>query len=686
MNADQSLTYIAAHYGILPTYKDLAGIEQETSRETRMALLRANDLSLETDNDIRQSAQLIAAEEKQRLLPEEVVCSPDEPLSFSLPHETQWQLELEGDELSAHEGRVDEVLQLPDLPTGLHILTLGSGNDRQKVRLLCAPKTAPSLREIIAKDRIWGVNAALYGLSSEQTPSIGNYAMLAQAGVSFAGHGADFIGVNPVHAMGWNSSEIISPYSPTHRGFLNSNHIAVDQVTPRSQQTVDLLSAWRDATAAPSEALVNYERHHAHHSRILSALFGDFQHKASDTHFREFALFCAQCGVELRRYCEFEALSTQHGSDWATWPRQASRTGQTAINPKLEADRHLLFHAWLQWIAHQQLQTAQADCVGAGMALGLYLDLAVGARRDGAESWCESQSIAQGVSVGAPPDHLSPGGQNWNLAALAPKKLAADNYRTFRSILRQTMRHCGIIRIDHILGFNRSYWIPDDGSPGGYIKQNFETLMALVRLEASRSNTIVVGEDLGLVPDGFRDAMNRQNIYSYGVLQYEKDAHGNIKAPDTLRQKSLVCFGTHDTPTLAGFLSSKDIDWWQKLDWIDEEKGSEMREMRDVELSQILSLAGMKPQGAPIPYAMLRDAAYGLLANSQTAMVSAQLDDVFGSTEAQNLPGTIDAHPNWQQKYPLNVDQFSADARLAAMAEIMRRHARGTSTPSKRIR
>jgi 4-alpha-glucanotransferase len=318
------------------------------------------------------------------------------------------------------------------------------------------------------------------------------------------------------------------------------------------------------------------------------------------------------------------------------------------------------------------------------MKLGLYLDLAVGARRDGAEAWCENHSIAEGVSIGAPPDHLSPGGQNWNLAALAPRKLAADNYQTFRTILRQTMRYCGIIRIDHVLGLNRSYWIPDDGSPGGYVKQNFDALMALVRLEAQNSNTVVVGEDLGLVPSGFRKAMNSQNIYSYGVLQYEKNSRGRIKPASKLRKKSLVCFGTHDTPTLAGYLQGRDIDWWQRLSWIDPSKATDMKLQRRAEIQQILALAGQKTPGEAVPYDLLQEAVYQLLAGADTAMVSVQLDDVFGSVEAQNLPGTIEEHPNWQRRCPCRVDQFSTDPRLAAMGQIMRSNGRGASAPTEK--
>ena len=682
MSPDPSLSQLAADFGIVPTYWDLSGNQQPTSQETTLALLRANGLNLETEKDIQQAAKHLDAQAQTQLVPPEIVCSPDQAVRLTVPTGTEWRVALEGDTQTELAGRVEEILELPVLPFGLHILTLDTGASCQNVRLICAPRTAPKLPEVIGKERIWGINAALYGLNSAHMPGLGNYASLSEAGVSLAKQGADFVGINPVHAIGWNSPEIISPYSPTHRGFLNSFHIAVEKITPRSQTSADLISQWQNAAKTLATGhLVNYADHHEHHSRLLSALFNDFLQLSTVQQKKAFQTFCNEAGGELRRFAQFEHLTEQFGSDWSRWPMQVSEIQLAALDVSNQSDRPLIFHAWLQWIADQQLQEAQANCRKSGMSLGLYLDLAVGARRDGAEAWCESQSIAEGVSVGAPPDHLSPEGQNWNLAALAPKKLAADNYRTFRNILRQTMRHCGVIRIDHVLGLNRSYWIPDDGSPGGYIKQNFESLMALVRLEASRLNTIVVGEDLGVGRDGFRETMNEQNIYSYGVLQYEKDDHGNIKEPEQLRQKSLVCFGTHDTPTLAGFVQGKDIDWWHKLAWLDEAQAADLKEQRKAELVQILQLAGMDTANKPISFERLRDAVYGLLAGSDTAMVSVQLDDVFASVEAQNLPGTTNEHPNWQQKYPLNIEQFGTDGRLAAMAEIMRSKGRGATPP-----
>lgn len=324
------------------------------------------------------------------------------------------------------------------------------------------------------------------------------------------------------------------------------------------------------------------------------------------------------------------------------------------------SDERLEFHMWLQWVAETQLAQAQARGKAAGMPLGLYLDFAVGSRRDGAESWCEQAAVAQGVSIGAPPDQLNPEGQNWNLTAFAPRKLRAMRYRPLRRIIAQTIRHAGIIRIDHVLGLNRSYWIPDDGSPGGYIHQPFESLLAIIKIEAERFNCAVVGEDLGLVPDGFRDTMRDNGFYGYSVLQYEKDDHGGFGETDPVATQALSCFATHDTPTVKGYETGRDIDWWEKLDWIDAQAADVMRHDRRVEVDAFRGDSDFQ------------DRVHGHLAHSNATLVTVQLDDVFGVVEAQNLPGTIVQHPNWRRKYDVDLCKFSLDGRLTAVASLMR--------------
>ncbi|MEP5090101.1 MAG: 4-alpha-glucanotransferase, partial [Paracoccaceae bacterium] len=334
------------------------------------------------------------------------------------------------------------------------------------------------------------------------------------------------------------------------------------------------------------------------------------------------------------------------------------------------------FHRWLQWVADKQLASTQSNLLHSGMPLGLYLDLAVGARRGGAESWCEADAIAQGVSVGAPPDHLSPAGQNWDLAAFAPHRLKGQKYAAYRRILRSCMRHAGVLRIDHVLGLNRSFWIPDDGSPGGYVSQPMEALSAIIRIEAERANTLIIGEDLGLVPEGFRARMRAQGFYGYSVVQYEKTKEGAFRQPEDYEPQILACFGTHDTPTLQGFRTGRDIEWWRTLGWISEKTAAKARIDRRAEVKGIIEL-GSRQDGYAGDHVSASDkdvsvAVHGALASSPSALVSVQLDDILFNTETQNLPGTIDQHPNWRRNYATTPEGLSENAHLNAISGWMR--------------
>ncbi|HMB48527.1 MAG TPA: 4-alpha-glucanotransferase, partial [Afifellaceae bacterium] len=583
MISDQAVRQLAAHAGIMPSYRNLAGIRQSTSRETNMALLRACGIQLDNDAMAVEALKRIEAARSERLLPEELVIVSGKPFRLDFANPAMWQLVLEGSSDPVAEDRAKDFIDLPPMSSGIHKLTVTDGGHSEVIRLIVAPATAPSVADVTGCERLWGINLALYGLHSKRNPGIGDYEDLEQASTALAAHGTGFLGINPVHAIGWNSDEVISPYSPSHRGYLNASHIAVDRIAPVSDRTLALMAAWKENTGGVSQTLVDYESHARHHRPLLRALYDDFAASASPEQAAQFKLFCEREGEALRRFAGFESLSDLHGVDWRTWPVPLQQPNLDDVSGGDNPD----FHMWLQWQAENQLQAAQQQARSAGMALGLYLDLAVGARRDGAEAWAEQDSIAEGVSIGAPPDHLSPAGQNWNLAAFAPSKLAANDYRAFRTIVSRNMRRCGLLRIDHVLGLNRCFWIPDDGSPGGYIKHNFGALLAIVRIEAERNRTVVIGEDLGLVPGGFRSALKDSGIYSYSVLQYEKTRLGSFRKPARLPAHSLACFATHDTPTLEGFVKARDIDWWQKLDWIDEREGRKLRRRRKGECAQL---------------------------------------------------------------------------------------------------
>lgn len=680
MSADDALNALARRFGVLEEFRDLSGVVRPTARETKLALLRANGLDLDGDVTILETLSALTAEDAARRCPREIIVERGAAQQLGFGGGAEWRLEPEGGAGTRPAGRGDrDGIRLPALASGVHSLFVETGQGTEEITVIAAPKSVPMLPDVTGRSHLWGLNAALYGLRSERNLGVGDFADLAEAARVFGEVGAGFLGINPVHALGWADHDVISPYSPSHRGFLNAMYIAVDRIFGSDQpETVQHIMRTEGAGIAALRAseTVAYRAHNDRQRRLLQAAFDAFEATGDATENAEFDRFCADRGEALSRFALFEAVSQTHGADWRAWPEDL-RDANTAVAqglPAQHADR-IRFHSWMQWIAERQLGAAQKQAKVSGMALGLYLDLAVGSRRGGAETWCETETVAQGVSIGAPPDHLSPAGQNWNLAAFAPEKLFQNRYQAFRNTISEAMRHAGVLRIDHVLGLNRSFWLPDDGSPGGYIRQPFEALLAMVAIEAERAGTVVIGEDLGLVPDGFREALAARGLYSYSVLQYEKNDAGHFRDPATLREQSLACFGTHDTPTLKGFWKGRDIDWWQKLGWIDEGKAAELKQGREHEKADLLALDGTPT--APDPaLADVGDHIHGLLARSPAAMVSVQLDDVLGQCEAQNLPGTIDEHPNWRRRCKMPLESFEGDARFARLGRQMEQSGR----------
>ncbi len=658
MTADAKLMKLAAKMGVFDRFKDMQGVLRPTSPDTARALLRAQGVAASTEREVSEALAAFKAGAAQSILSDDVVVTAGKasvlpihlPGHRSLSQPVEWQVTREQTGALLAEGRAGPDVELPALPLGVHQFHISTGAITRSVNLLAAPERAPSLPDVAGQDKTWGVMTALYGLQGAVPKALGDFDDLGAFAEAFGAMGAGFLGINPVHALGYAAHDTISPYSPTHRGFLNSDHIAFD-------------GAEHEATTG---ALVDYAAHRATQRPALERAFAGFQSTASAQDRAAFKRFCEMAGPRLEDFAVFETLSEAHGPDWRCWPA-ALRYGEcTEVAP----DR-VLFHKWLQWQADRQLGAAQQRAKSSGMALGLYLDLAVGARAGGAESWGQTAAAAKGVTLGAPPDHLSPAGQNWQLAALDPSKLQKTGYAALRHVLRAAMRHSGLLRIDHALGLSRSYWIPEDGSPGGYIRQNFDALTAVIAIEAARSDTVVVGEDLGLVPKGFRSAMAARGFYGYSVLQYEKDAEGVFLPISRLRAQSLACFGTHDTPTLAGFWEGHDIAWWEKLGWITR---NEAERVANTRLTEKRALVGI-PAPAPLPPAAtpgLRDTVHVSLAGAPAALVAVQLDDIVLTKEAQNLPGTVTEHPNWRRRTTVAAADLAARPEVVKTAEIMK--------------
>jgi 4-alpha-glucanotransferase len=678
MNSDDALRELADIIGILPSYRGFHGEQIITSVETQMALLAANGINVGNDAEILASLQQLKQQRENRWFPDEIIINSHEqtPLQFGLGG--AWQLI----EIDAHAevnvevpdivatGEPADYITLPALLSGVYQLQVSVQDRQENVTVLVAPQQLPTIDAVTRQSKLWGMSLALYGLTSERNAGLGDFQDLCELGKSSAKLGCGFLGINPVHNMGFSDDESISPYSPSHRGFLNIAYIALDQIPglENNPQVSALLQGLNAQYAAgDSDIQISYRLHKKRHKQALEPLYQIFKTEAGFEYQQAFSAFARQGGAHMDRFAQYETLSETQGCDWRMWTSDH-------LPDNTENCERKRFHIWLQWVANEQLRQAQHSTKQAGAALGLYLDLAVGPRRDGGESWCEQAVIAEGVSVGAPPDHLSPEGQKWELAAFSPRKLQAQHYSPLRRMLAQTMRHAGVVRIDHMLGLNRSFWIPDGEIAGGYIRQPFESLLAVIKIEAERHQTMVIGEDLGLVPQGFRETMKSHGFYGYSVLQYEKDEQGCFRDPTDSKTQVLSCFGTHDTPTIKGFESARDIDWWYKLGWIDQQAADRARQDRQRTIEAYIDLAKHRSSGLAESEQcdVFRDVIHGALAHSPAAMICIQLDDILGQLESQNLPGTITEHPNWRRKYKTSVRGLQTNHSLLALSAAMK--------------
>jgi 4-alpha-glucanotransferase len=665
-----TLDDLAARSGIAAEWRDLEGTIHVTPPETKAALLSAMGYDL-NDGAMREYVQRAEQEAVERRLPAEyvIVADTEAVLSLNGGGRTPWTLTTEGGD--GRDGYAEDTLVLPPLAPGYHRLQV----DGYETLIFAAPPRAPGPQDIGGKIRLWGVTAALYAFRSARNAGVGDYADLAEMARTLGRAGADFLGVNPLHALGV-SSDIVSPYSPSHRLFLNTRHIAVDRV-PDMAQAPDAGAAL--AARAPElerlrrDELIDYGAVSRAVEPILKSLFDAFE--ALPEHHprkRAFHAFRADRGPALERFCLFETLSVVHGSDWRTWPANLRDPQAPAVTAFADGHgRDLAFHAYLQWLADTQLADAQLAAVESGMALGLYTDLAVGVRPDGAEPWSEPGLFARGISLGVPPDYFNAEGQTWGLLPFNPAALRAARYRPFIETIRAVARHAGMIRIDHVIGLERCFWVPEGALPGGYVANSLETLLAIIRIEAWRTRAVVIGEDLGVVPDGFRERMTAHGLLGCSVVQFERSSDGGFRHPGTFAETNLASFGTHDTPTLAGYWQGRDIDERRRIGQIDDADHGAQHQARAADRLHMRTMTGAAhTENGDINDGNLRNAVHSALANRASALAAVQLDDIAGEVRQPNMPGTTDAYPNWRVRNTVSVEDWPSQPSLAETAAL----------------
>ncbi|GLR67020.1 hypothetical protein GCM10010909_17010 [Acidocella aquatica] len=681
------LSRLASAAGIAPDWWDIAGNRYAVREETQIALLHAMGFDVATQAQARDSLARLVEDAPARMLPHSHMVYAGEEAVLPLTREAcdawprselilrcaaggviatlapRWyQVQNRTDELG-REIRIFS-LCLPRLEIGHYVACFDEAPD-VVCHLTAVPRHCYVPREL--SQRHFGISVQTYALRREGDAGIGDFSALAAFAAMAGRHGAAVVGIQPLHMLFPALRERASPYHPSDRRYLDPIHLALDALRD--------IPGFSGVAHMPESTMIDYSAVWALKNRFLKALFIRFE-EVSKNHaahrvVQEFETFIAAGGKQLEQFADFEVISGIYpGIPWQVWPVPLRDAATVEVRELVQAHakehRYMMF---LQFLCDRQLGAAARTACEAGVAVGLYRDLAVGCAPDGAEAWANASIFAQGVSIGAPPDPLGPEGQVWNLPPPNPLAWSRTNFASFRSAISANMRHAGALRIDHALGLSRLFWVPDGGRAvdGAYVGYPLDTLIGHLALESNKANCIVVGEDLGTVPGGLREALARAKILSYRVMMLERTAEKFI-SPRLYPGAALACAATHDLPPLAGWWQGVDIAERHALGLIDGAARASQGELREVEklaLWQALDDEGIEIEGFDNEVLSddMLEAIHAWLARAPSVLLMVQAEDLAGETDCQNLPGTNLERPNWRRRLPLTVAELFASER-----------------------
>ena len=698
---------LARRCGIEESFRDAAGEIRETAAETRKLLLASMGFPVEGERDAESHLETMERAEWERSLPPVRVAYAEHgaiTVEVTVPagtREFRWRILLEdgGERSGIAEcggGRRDGAGQAErcritldgEIPYGYH--QLHSELDGATCSLIVTPGSCWLPPAAGRGERLWGVAAQLYLLRSSRNWGIGDFTDLGELVRLVDAHGGDVVGLNPLHAMFLDKPEQASPYSPEDRLLLNVLNIDIGAVpelecSPETRQLIATEEFQRQLAACRAAPLVEYHTVAALKLQALKLLFECSRHATQFGRWKEFEAFRKRAGQGFERGCLFAALR-QHFwainptlADWHSWPAEYRDAGSAAV--ARFAEEHsgdVTMLAWMQWVADEQLGKAAA--AAKDMEIGLYRDLAVGTDPSGAAIWSNPDAVVSGAHVGAPPDMYNAAGQDWGLPPFHPRTLFENGYRIFIELVRANMRHAGGLRIDHVMALQHLYWVPAGKAPteGAYVRYPLDDLIGVLALESHRSRCLVVGEDLGTVPNGFRERMAKANILSYRVLFFEQDSDsGAYLAPDGYPRLSIAVTGSHDLPTVRAWWTGSDIDLKEQLKLFQTGEGPEearqRRERDRRELIQALEREQLLTPGETVRTEDVTTAVHAYLARSESLIAMTQLDDLTAETEPVNVPATSDEHPNWRRRQSLSIEQLAAHPRFERLARTYRR-------------
>ncbi|MCB0325620.1 MAG: 4-alpha-glucanotransferase, partial [Bdellovibrionales bacterium] len=687
---------LADHYGVIEFYWDVQGQQHFTTDRARVAILEAMDVDCRTVAAAQRALDDAKAEAWKDLAAPVAVANegvePKVPVClFPEAKQLDWRLQLEdGSERSGsvetgmlalldrqasapHLCRQEFVLPLP-LPAGYHrlVLTEQPSGRASRLSLIVAPHRAWLPETLQSGGRCWGVSAQLYGLRSNSNFGIGDFGDLRVLIEWAAKEGATFIGLNPLHALAVRGSGQCSPYTPLDRRQLNALYLdlpsAIEQLAAeRTRAFLQRENVQSQLEALRSTGFVAYDDVARLKFELLELLYTDFRehHLAKNTPLAaEYRHFVKDEGESLRQFGLFAALQEQfQGEDpavwgWPAWPAAYRNPDAEEVREFYVAHLDRVdFYQFLCWLSDRQLGAVEGVCKENALAVGLYLDVALGAGRGGAEVWTSQSLYALAASAGAPPDALGPQGQNWGLPPLIPHRLRSAAYEPFIRVLQVAMKHAGAIRLDHVMSLMRLFWVPESlsAAEGAYVRYPLDDLIRIVALESQRNGCLVIGEDLGTVPDEVRAAMHSYGILSYKVLYFTKCAPDVFIAAEDYPRDALVVTSTHDLATLAGWWEEHDLETRARLELHTPDLLDQLRRERQIDrrnLTELLHVRGFSSESHDLSASI-----HEYLGRSPSMLQAVQLEDLTGERAQPNLPGTVHEHPNWQRKLRVAVPE-----------------------------
>jgi 4-alpha-glucanotransferase len=723
-----SFDRLAALHGIGNSYHDFKGDLKYISGPSKAAILEAMGVATADDRAIDAAIGNQDTVHWMRMLPAATVVTVGEAaaVQISIPlaltaQQITWSITLEyGAERTGssavrdlkvlEQGALDErtfarvQLALPsDLPLGYHTLNvaLDTGLTGES-RLIVTPARSFEPESIQRGERAWGIAVQLYSLRSKRNWGMGDFRDLRDLVRLAAPLGCGIVGLNPLHALMPANPAHISPYSPSSREFLNVLYIAIEDVPEfatctEAQQLVARADFQAQLEALRSTDVVDYVQVAQAKLAVLPLLYEQFraEHVAHDTpRAQAFKHYAEERGEPLHRHALFDALDAHwrlQGPQywgWPSWPEEYRDPASTAVNRfARERAQDVEYFVYLQWLAEEQLSASQRLARELGMAVGLYGDVAVGANPAGSETWSNRHLYLQNASVGAPPDALALKGQDWGIPPQNPEELRAQRYEPFIVMIRNNMRPVAALRLDHAMTLFRLWWVPRGmtSAQGAYVHYPLDDLIAILALESHRNGCVVIGEDLGTVPEEVRLAMERYRIYHYKVLFFERWPDGRFKRPEEYVTHALATVTTHDLPTLRGWWESHDIELRDRLNLYpsDEVKDSVHTGRAEERVSMMRALNEHRlwnwQEQQPLPQysTALARAIHAYLGLSASNIAMLQIEDLIGMTDAVNVPGTDQEHANWQRKVVLDTEAIFARNDVKDMLAAMNRARRG---------